>query len=134
MTDPSRPDPAAANSHVLFVAANGGWRNVARVAVGLGMSADDVLYAGDLLWELGQTAAATACLRASGWMSAKPSAKRAMGRVFVAPESIGIDTIGDPSMNDTVTPLRTYDRSRHDRRPGVVCVCAACLHTGVSHG
>lgn len=107
---------------VLLVAANGGWRNVARVAVGLALSADDVLYAGDLLWERGQTAAATA----------KPSAKRAMGRVFVATESIGIDTIGDPSMNDTVAPMRAYDRSRHDRRPGVVCVCAACLHTGVS--
>lgn len=115
---------------ILSVAARGGWRNVVRVAVGLGLTADEVMAAGDDAWDDGDMDTAGACSNAAAWWSMTPSQKRT-ARVFPAPESVGTDPIGSPSQAGLPT---AGSRRTHDRRPGAFCVCDACAYTGSARG
>lgn len=118
-----------ANDLVLLTAARGGWANAVRVAVGLDISADDVYAAADVAWDRGDVSASNALLRAAAWFALSPAEKRAT-RAFAA-ESVGTDPIGVPAGE---RPHFHAAARGHDRRPGAVCICSACLHTGTSVG
>lgn len=77
---------------IIIAATSGDWRNAVRVAVGLGLGADDCYAAGDAAWDAGDLRAAQALSRAAAWFSESP-AERRRSRAFPVPESVGIDTI-----------------------------------------
>jgi len=114
-----------------IAATSGDWRNAVRVAVGLGLGADDCYAASDAAWDAGDLRAAKALARAAAWFSESP-AERRRSRAFPAPESIGTDPIGEPERAASLPQAR--DHRRHDARPGTFCVCDACAYTGSARG